>query len=127
MPAITFDILEYMSGLTGFTFDKAVLKRIAFDRGVNNVTEYEELTKRDKDLITADLLLTAYLSPTIWASFNQSHGSFKKGIGAQSMYNKEEILDYLRRIYGLYDDPKLEELNDAATVFFLNINEDCPS
>lgn len=121
MAVIEFDILQYMSGLTGFTFDKAVLTRIALDRGVSEVTEYEELTKKDRDLITADLLLTAYLSPTIWASFTQSHGSYKKGIGSQSMYNKEEILDWLRGIYDKYDDPMLEEVPDnSAKVFFRN-------
>lgn len=121
MAIIEFDILQYMSGLTGFTFDKAVLTRIALDRGVSEVTEYEELTKKDRDLITADLLLTAYLSPTIWASFNQSHGSYKKGVGSQSMYNKEEILDWLRGIYEKYDDEKLEEVPDnSAKVFFRN-------
>lgn len=121
MAVIEFDILQYMSGLTGFTFDKAVLTRIALDRGVSEVTEYEELTKKDRDLITADLLLTAYLSPTIWASFTQSHGSYKKGVGSQSMYNKEEILDWLRGIYEKYDDEKLEEVPDnSAKVFFRN-------
>ena len=108
-----------MSGLTGFIFDKAVLIRIALDRGVDQVTDYSALTKRDKDLLTADLLLTAYLSPTIWASFNQGHGSFKKGIGSQSMYNKEQIYEYLYNIYKQYDDEKLEELREnTATVFF---------
>lgn len=121
MAAIEFDILQYMSGLTGFTFDKAVLTRIALKRGVDEVTEYEELTEKDEDLITADLLLTAYLSPTIWASFNQSHGSYKKGIGSQTMYNKEEILDFLRKIYELYDDQMLEKVPDnSATIFFRN-------
>ena len=121
MAVIEFDILQYMSGLTGFTFDKAVLTRIALDRGVAAVTEYNELTKKDRDLITADLLLAAYLSPTIWASFNQSHGSYKKGIGAQTMYNKEEILDWLRGIYDKYDDPMLEDVPDnSAKVFFRN-------
>lgn len=121
MAVIEFDILQYMSGLTGFTFDKAVLTRIALDRGVAEVTEYDELTKKDRDLITADLLLAAYLSPTIWASFNQSHGSYKKGIGAQTMYNKEEILDWLRGIYDKYDDPMLEDVPDnSAKVFFRN-------
>lgn len=121
MAAIEFDILQYMSGLTGFTFDKAVLVRIALDRGVSEVTEYDELTKRDKDLITADLLLAAYLSPTVWASFNQAHGSYKKGIGSQTMYNKEEILDWLRGIYEEYEDPMLDKLPDnSAKVFFRN-------
>lgn len=121
MAAIEFDILQYMSGLTGFTFDKAVLTRIALDRGVAEVTEYDELSQQDKDLITADLLLTAYLSPTIWASFTQSHGSYKKGVGSQSMYNKEEILDWLRGIYEKYEDPMLEMVPDnSAKVFFRN-------
>lgn len=121
MAAIEFDILRYMSGLTGFTFDRAVLERIAFQRGVNEVTSYDGLTKRDEDLITADLLLTAYLSPNVWASFNQAHGSYNKGVGAQTMYNKEEILDWLRGIYDEYEDPKLDELPDnSAHVFFRN-------
>ena len=121
MAAIEFDILQYMSGLTGFTFDKAVLTRIALERGVDQVTDYSQLTKRQKDLITADLLLTAYLSPNVWASFDQSHGSYKKGIGSQTMYNKEEILDYLRGIYEEYEDEKLDEVPDnSAHVFFRN-------
>lgn len=121
MAAIEFDILEYMSGLTGFTFDKAVLKRIALKRGVDEVTEFEELTEKDEDLITADLLLTAYLSPTVWASFDQSHGSYKKGIGSQTMYNKQEILDFLRGIYEKYDDPMLKKVpDDSAIIFFRN-------
>lgn len=121
MAAIEFDILQYMSGLTGFTFDKAVLTRIALERGADQVTAYAQLTKRQRDLITADLLLTAYLSPTVWASFNQAHGSFKKGVGSQTMYNKEEIYNYLYNIYSQYEDEKLEELPDnSAHVFFRN-------
>lgn len=120
MAVIEFDILRYMSGLTGFTFDKAVLERIAFQRGVAQFTSYSQLTARLEDLITADLLLTAYLSPNVWASFDQSHGSYKKGVGSQTMYNKEQILDYLRGIYEEYEDPKLDEVPDTATVHFRN-------
>lgn len=123
MAAIEFDILQYMSGLTGFTFDKAVLTRIALDRGVSEVTEYSELTERLKDLLNADLLLTAYLSPTIWASFTQSHGSYKKGIGSQSVYSKEKLLDFLRGIYEKYEDPKLETvlaLYNSTCITFRN-------
>ena len=120
MAATEFDILEYMEGLTGFIFPKAVLKRIALDRGVAQVTDYAVLTKRDKDLLTADLLLTAYLSPNIWASFNQEHGAFKKGVGSQTVYNKEDLLDFLRGIYEEYEDPMLDKVPDGATVFFRN-------
>ena len=112
-----------MSGLTGFTFDKAVLTRIALERGVAEVTEYAQLTKRDRDLITADLLLTAYLSPNVWASFKSSHGSFSKDVGSQTLYmeTKEQIYNYLYGIYSQYEDEKLEELVDnSAHVYFRN-------
>lgn len=121
MAALEFDILQYMSGLTGFTFDKAVLTRIAFQRGVDEVTQYTELTERDEDLITADLLLTAYLSPTIWASYNQSHGSYKKGIGSQTVYNKDKLLDFIRGIYEKYKDDKLESVPELSYITFIDL------
>ena len=112
-----------MSGLTGFTFDKAVLTRIALERGVAEVTKYAQLTKKDRDLITADLLLTAYLSPNVWASFKSAHGSFSKDVGSQTLYmeTKEQIYNYLYGIYSQYEDEKLEELVDnSAHVYFRN-------
>ena len=78
-----FDILEYLSGLTSFVFDKAVLKRIALDRDVLNVTSYSELDDKTKDLLRADLLLAAYLSPNVWASYTHSHGSYSQTTGSQ--------------------------------------------
>lgn len=119
MASIEFDILQYMSGLTGFVFDKAVLTRIALERGAAEVTEYSQLTREQRDLITADLLLAAYLSPTVWASFSQSHGSFKKGIGAQTVADREGIYEYLCGIYRKYGDDMLGMLpSEPAGVFF---------
>lgn len=118
-----FDILEYLSGLTSFVFDKAVLKRIALDRGVMNVTDYSELDAKTKDLLRADLLLAAYLSPNVWASATHSHGSFSQTVGSQTIYveEKERIYNMLRNIYGKYEDEKLEELGDDYTMEFLDI------
>lgn len=109
-----FDIIEYLSGLTGFVFDKAVLKRIAYDRGVIEVTDYEELDDKTKDLLKADLLFTAYFSPNIWASSTQSHGSYTKSIGGQTIYtaDKERLYNTFVRIYSKYEDDKLEEIKD---------------
>jgi hypothetical protein len=57
----------------------------------------------------------------VWASYDQSHGSYKKGVGSQTMYNKDEILDWLRGIYEEYDDPMIDQLPDnSARVFFRN-------
>ena len=109
------DILEYLSGLTGFVFDKAVLKRIALDRGVYSVQSYGELTQQDKDLLKADLLLVAYLSPNVWASSTHAHGSYSQTIGSQTIYieEKERIYNQFINIYKKYDDEKLEEIEGS--------------
>ena len=118
-----FDILEYLSGLTSFVFDKAVLKRIALDRGVMSVTSYSELDNKTKDLLRADLLLAAYLSPNVWASYTHSHGSYSQTTGSQTIYieEKERIYNMLRNIYSKYDDAKLEEIGEEYTMDFLDI------
>ena len=118
MATIEFDILEFMSGLTGFTFSKAVLKRIALKRGVAEVTDYSQLTRRDEALLTADLLLTAYFSPNVWASYDESHGNFSKKVGSQTIYNKDALLDYIQDIYDEYEDET--QVPNAAQVFFRN-------
>lgn len=107
----TFDIIEYLSGLTMFTFDKAVLQRIALDRQVLNV-DPQSLDTKTKDLIKADLLLAAYISPNVWASSTHSHGSYTKTIGSQTIYteDKERLYNTFVNIYKKYNDPMLEEV-----------------
>lgn len=118
-----FDIIEYLSGLTSFVFDKAVLKRIALDRGVMNVTDYSELDTMTKDLLRADLLYAAYCSPNVWASYTHSHGSYSQTTGAQTIYaeEKERIYNMFTGIYRKYEDEKLEEVEDNYTMDFLDI------
>lgn len=117
----TFDIIEYLSGLTGFIFDKAVLKRIALDRGVSDVLSYEDLDQRTKDLLRADLLWVAYVSPNVWASSTHSHGSYSQTIGSQTIYvdEKERIYNILMGIYRKYNDSKLDEISDNGTLQWL--------
>lgn len=111
----TFDIIEYLSGLTQFVFDKAILKRIAYDRDVIEVTDYEELDAKTRDLLRADLLYTAYISPNVWASSSQSHGSYTKTVGSQTIYteDKERLYNTFVGIYKKYEDPMLEEVESS--------------
>ena len=110
----TFDIIEYLSGITGYVFDKAVLKRIALDRGVYGMQCFNELTQQDKDLLRADLLLVAYLSPNVWASSTHAHGSFSQTIGSQTIHtaDKERLYNQFINIYTKYNDEKLSEIKD---------------
>ena len=113
--AENFDIIDYISGMTPFVFDKSVIKRIAYDRGVIGVEVYDMLDIQTKELLKADLLYEAYLSPDVWASSTNSHGSYTKTIGSQSIYatTKEKIYDVALGIYKKYEDPKLEEIKSA--------------
>jgi hypothetical protein len=110
-----FDIIEYLSGLTAFIFDKAVLKRIAYERNVTEVEDYEELDEKTKELLKADLLYTAYYSPNTWASSNLSHGSYSKTVGQQTMSadTKERLYNTFVSIYTKYNDEKLSEFKDT--------------
>lgn len=116
-----FDIIEYLSGLTGFVFDKAVLKRIALDRGVDSVTNYSKLTIQQKELLRADLLYTAYLSPNVWASSTQSHGSYTETIGSQTTYSeqKEKLYNAFIAVYKKYNDAKLDEIEGSGNLQWL--------
>lgn len=108
-----FDIIKYISGLlAGFVFDKATLERIALDRGVMRVTSYEELDAKTKELLKADLAYSAYYSPTVWASSTQSHGSYSKSRGSQTVADndKERLYNIFSSVYKKYDDPVLEQV-----------------
>lgn len=108
-----FDIIKYISGLlAGFVFDKATLERIALDRGVMGVASYEELDAKTKELLKADLAYSAYYSPTVWASSTQSHGSYSKSRGSQTVADndKERLYNIFSSVYKKYDDPVLEQV-----------------
>ena len=49
MTQIKFDIIEWLSGLTNFIFDKAVLKRVAIECGVAEVKSYADIGEEELD------------------------------------------------------------------------------
>ena len=120
--AVEFNIIEYLSGLTGFVFDKSVLVRIATERRVLDVTSYDDMTKQTRDLLLADLLCAAYYSPNIWASYTHSHGSDSQTIGSQSLNtaDKERIYNMFMNIYRKYDDEMLDQAAEENTLEWLD-------
>lgn len=122
--ASEFDIIKYLSGIFGgFVFDKAVLERIALDRGVLEVTDYSALDTKTKELLRADLAYAAYYSPSMWASSSRSHGNYKNSIGSQtiSASDKEKLYNIFASAYKKYEDPKIEEiLEQNGTVEWIN-------
>lgn len=111
--AIEFDIIKYLSGLLGgYVFDRATLEAIAYERDVVDITSYDELDEKTKDLLRADLARAAYYSPNIWASSSLSHGSYTKSVGSQTIYesNRERLYNIFSTIYKKYDDNALVEI-----------------
>ena len=123
--AIEFDIIKYLSGLLGgFVFDRATLEAIAWEREVVDVTSFDELDDKTKDLLKADLARAAYYSPNVWASSSQSHGSYTRSIGSQTLYegDRERLYNIFSTIYKKYEDKALEEITDIdSTVQFIDV------
>lgn len=118
-----FDIIDYLSGLTAFVFDKSVLERIAYDRGVRFFDSYDLLEQKHKDLLLADLLFVAYTAPNLMASVSNSHGSFKQAVGNQQITDRDQIYSVMIQLYKKHGDEKLQLVPEASGS--LNwINED---
>lgn len=114
MGTSSFNIINYLAGMTGFVFDKDVLQRIAYDCGVAEVTDHSELTQEDKDRCKIALLRTILETPYSTASHTSKHGEWQEQIGSQSLTAafREEIKAQLRKLAQKYDDEELlEELN----------------
>lgn len=109
-----FNIIDYMSGLTGYVLDESVLNRIALERGVSEVDSFDALTERDRDLLTADILLTVLQSGNTLPSFQHQHGQFSTSTGQQNIKDKDNICNMLRWYYGRWKDPKLDLVPESS-------------
>ena len=114
---ITFNIIDFIAGLYPYVFDIAVLRRVAYDCGVIEITEYSELTEEQKDRCKIALLETLVLNPYQTASQTSKHGEWQEQTGSQmtTAKNIESIKNELKRLYKKYgDDEKLEQLESET-------------
>lgn len=106
-------IIDYIDGLTAFVLDKAVLKRIALDRGVLE-TDPKELTEKQKDLLHADILYVVWSGPANTPSLSHQHGQFSTTRGSQTYGDKEAIYDTMITLYRKYGDAKLDLIPESS-------------
>ena len=114
---MTFNIIDFIAGLYPYVFDIAVLRRVAYDCGVIETTEYSELTEEQKDRCKIALLETLVLNPYQTASQTSKHGEWQEQTGSQmtTAKNIESIKNELRRLYKKYgEDEKLEQLESET-------------
>ena len=114
---MTFNIIDFIAGLYPYVFDIAVLRRVAYDCGVIEITEYSELTEEQKDRCRMALLETLVLNPYQTASQTSKHGEWQEQTGSQmtTAKNIESIKNELKRLYNKYgEDEKLEQLESET-------------
>lgn len=114
---MTFNIIDFIAGLYPYVFDIAVLRRVAYDCGVIEITEYSELTEEQKDRCRIALLETLVLNPYQSASQTSKHGEWQEQTGSQmtTAKNIESIKNELKRLYNKYgEDEKLEKLESET-------------
>lgn len=114
---MTFNIIDFIAGLYPYVFDIAVLRRVAYDCGVIEITEYSELTEEQKDRCKMALLETLVLNPYQTASQTSKHGEWQEQTGSQmtTAKNIESIKNELKRLYNKYgEDEKLEQLESET-------------
>jgi hypothetical protein len=124
-------VLEWLEASTMYSsFTEKNFVKIAMDRGIDPSADvYDEtvVTKRERDLMTADLIYTAVLlRPSNTASLSQSHNGFQKTIGSEQDFYQDDKIQYAIRIYKKYGDEKagdLEELAENKKIKFKAIDD----
>ena len=124
-------VLEWLEASTMYSsFTEKNFIKIALDRGISpDADVYDEtiVTKRERDLLTADLIYTAVLlRPSNTASLSQSHNGFQKTVGSEQDFYQDDKIQYAIRIYKKYGDEKagdLEELAESKKIKFKAIDD----
>ena len=124
-------VLEWLEASTMYSsFTEKNFVKIALDRGINpsdDVYNETTITKRERDLMTADLIYTAVLlRPSNTASLSQSHNGYQKTVGSEQDFYQDDKIQYAIRIYKKYGDEKagdLEELAESKKIKFKAIDD----
>lgn len=109
-------VLEWLKAATRYTFDEQTFIKIAYDRGCYPDAEVygDEVTKRQRELMTADIIFTAVLlSPSSTSSLQQSHNGYAKTIGSETDYYQDNKITYAIKIYDMYGDDRAEILESV--------------
>lgn len=117
-------VLDWLKDGTRYSFTEANFMRIAYDRGCDPSADISSVSKRDRDLMDADVTFMAVLrSPSNTASLSQSHNGYQKTIGQEQDYYQDKKIKYAISIYRLYGDEKGEILESSTKkkISFLRI------
>lgn len=121
-------VLEWLQHSTRYSFDEQTFIKIAYDRECDPDADVysSSVTKRQKELMTADIIFTAVLlSPSNTASLSQSHNGYQKTVGQEQDFYQDKKIKYAIKIYNTYGDERGEVLEDATRkkIKFMSIQD----
>lgn len=109
-------VLEWLKVATRYTFDDKTFIKIAYDRECDPDSDVygDSVTKRQRELMTADIIFTAVLlSPSSTSSYQKAHNGYQETIGAETDYYQNDKIKYAIQIYAKYEDEKGEILDSV--------------
>ena len=120
-------VLEWLKASTRYSFDEQTFLKIALDRECDPYDDvyYGDVTKRQRELMTADIIFTAVLlSPSSTSSLSQTHNGYQKVVGSETDYYQDDKIKYAIQIYNMYDDERAEILeNIKKKIRFIPIED----
>lgn len=123
-------VLEWLAATTMYSsFTEQNFIKIAADRGIDPYVDvYDEsvVTKRERDLMTADLIFTAILlRPSNTASISESHAGYQSTVGQEQDFYQDDKIKYAISLYRVYNDERGEILEKATkrTIKFLHVDD----
>lgn len=108
-----FNINSYVASLIGYPVSKEAVSRIVTERGLSDVTDWTEISRRDRNLVIADLLMVLFTSPSNTGSRTRSHGDFTTTIGGVIITDKNDLYSLMMK---LYENPDAELWENLANI-----------
>lgn len=112
-------VLEWLKSSTRYSFSEENFVKIALERGCDpddDVYDETRVTKRERELMTADIIFTAVLlSPSNTASLSQSHNGYQKTIGQEQDFYQNDKIKYAIGIYKKYEDERADALENVKS------------
>ena len=108
-----FNINSYVASLIGYPVSKDAVNRIVTERGLADVTDWTEISRRDRNLVIADLLMVLFTSPSNTGSRTRSHGDYTVTIGGVIITDKNDLYSLMMK---LYENPDGELYENLANI-----------
>lgn len=108
LAAFYMSIVSYLKGKVGFDIPDATISSILSDRSIDATADIDDLSRKIKDLLYADVLMYGTTLPSSTSGVKESDGgwSYTGSTTSNSEGSKKRYYSDAQDIYAYYNDPK---------------------